>query len=346
MKASIGDRVVLRAPKKTGTPRDRRRRIRTHPDGALPRTARFRVSAGLTAPPSGYCPTLHREDHQERKGLWFYRTCLAALASLGGKAFRCATRSARPEVLTAALRTIYFVRSRPILFIHGRPTPRHHRRPRTRAGGSAADTVAAPPSARAAAVGAATRESDGDAPPAGAVPPADARGAAVGGGAGARKCWPPHRSLLRPHRDVVRHRAEDAGRSRRRSADGRRRLLVCLPLGRGGPGAERPRRARSSRRRSRQARADAHAGNRRAVCDTGRSATVRRRAHHCAHHTGRQVSPPRRAAGPHIPGVRVRLPGRAVTHGRNRRRPCRPTWRQSDQRPQAHRPCDRSDHRH
>src|SRR5262245_56902774 len=204
---------------------------------------------------------------------------------------------------------------------YARPSPRHHRRPRPRAGSFAADTVAAPPSARAPAIGAAARDSDGHAPPAGAVPPADARGAAPGGGAGARKCWPPHRSLLRPHRHVIRHRAKDARRSRGRSADGRGRLLFCLPVGRSRPGAERPRRARSSRRRSRQARADAHAGNERAVCDPGRSATVRRRTHHCSHDTGRLVRPPRRAAGAHIPGVRVRLPGRAVTPGQTRTRP-------------------------
>src|SRR5262245_12577315 len=66
---------------------------------------------------------------------------------------------------------------------YGRSIPRHHRRPRTRAGGSAADSIAAPSIARAAAVGAATRENDGDAPPAGAVPPAEARVAAAGGGA-------------------------------------------------------------------------------------------------------------------------------------------------------------------
>ena len=42
MKSRPGDRVVLRAPKKTETPRDPRRRVRADSDGPVPRTARRR----------------------------------------------------------------------------------------------------------------------------------------------------------------------------------------------------------------------------------------------------------------------------------------------------------------
>src|SRR5262249_28254668 len=57
------------------------------------------------------------------------------------------------------------------------------------------------------------------------------------------------------------------------------------------------------------------------VCNAGRSARVRRRTHHGSHHIGRQVPPPRRDQRPHVPGIRVRLPSRAVTRGRTQRRP-------------------------
>src|SRR5262245_41063681 len=113
--------------------------------------------------------------------------------------------------LTTPIRTYYFVRTDKSFCPNARPTARHHRRSHARPDGAPANPAAAASSARAAAIGAATGENYGHAAPAGVVPPADARGAAARGGSRARTCGPADRSLLRPHRDVVRHRAEDAG---------------------------------------------------------------------------------------------------------------------------------------
>src|SRR5262249_10254502 len=114
---------------------------------------------------------------------------------------RSVMSAARKLPLTTRLGQIILSVTDKFFCPYERPTPRHHRRPRARAGGSPTDSVAAPSPARAAAIGAAARESDGDAAPAGAVPPAEARVAAAGGGARARTCWPAHRSFLRSHRN-------------------------------------------------------------------------------------------------------------------------------------------------